>query len=60
MKNLYVSKVRTICKEIDSIEKNIAYLKSQKPHNTSQITEYERALNDKIEQLLSLQYEHED
>ena len=60
MKNLYVSKVRTICKQIDSIEEQIVHLKSQNPHNSSQITEYERALNDKIAELLSLHYENED
>lgn len=57
MENSYISKVRTICRELDKIEAQITHLKSLNENNYNQLIEYESALAEKISELLMIRGE---
>ena len=57
MENSYVSKVRTICRELDKIEEHISHLISMNEPNDDQLIEYQNALNEKISELFLIRRE---
>ena len=59
MSDLYVAKIRYICREIDELEEQISRLNEQKPHSQSCMLEYNKARERKINELLQMMWRGE-